>query len=195
MAFFNLAKYSDTYRGNDAGVRERSRYLVNTQPAVITQRPAIALSTRAPVPWHRVISTLACVLGFGLIAVVLHEFFHFLTLRALGGDGYITFGWEQGLTHFVDQPSHLWAVNLSGGLLTALFFILAIWFWAWSSRTAHSVNVEAAAFAWALGSIAYAPTELMATSPAIGAAAFGIGFSIAGAVYFVKLMNWLISAE
>ena len=37
--------------------------------------------------WQRAISTLVYVLGFGLIAIVLHEFFHFVTLRALGGGG------------------------------------------------------------------------------------------------------------
>lgn len=190
MSISILSKFSGAHRGNDARVIEGSTYDVTGPQAAMTQRPA-----RAAAPWHRVMSTLACVLGFGLIALVLHEFFHFVTLLALGGDGYITFGWEQGLTHFVKQPSHLWAVHLSGGVLTALFFILVIWFWAWSSRTAHDVNVEAAAFAWALGSIAYAPTELMATSPAVGAVAFGIGFSIAGAVYFMKLMNWMVSAE
>ena len=46
--------------------------------------------------WQRVLSTLVYILGFGLVALVLHEFFHFAALRALGGEGYITFGWGWG---------------------------------------------------------------------------------------------------
>ena len=76
--------------------------------------------------WQRAISTLVYVLGFGLIAIVLHEFFHFVTLRALGGEGYITFDWEFGLTHFTQLPAHLWAVQLSGGLLAGAFLLVVL---------------------------------------------------------------------
>ena len=55
--------------------------------------------------------------------------------------------------------------------------------------------MEVVAFAWALGSLAYAPTELLATSPTIGFIAFAIGFSVAGATYFVKLVDWLTSPQ
>ena len=152
-------------------------------------------SEGAAMAWQRGMSTLAYMVGFGLIAVILHEFFHFVTLRALGGDGYITFGWGHGLTYFTDQPSHLWAVYLSGGLLTGVFFLLVFWFWAWSSRTVHDTNVEVAAFAWALGSLAYAPTELLPSLPTIGLIAFAIGFGTGVAVYFTKLINWLDSPQ
>ena len=152
-----------------------------------------AKSVGAGMVWHRGMSTLAYILGFGLIALVLHEFFHFVTLRALGGDGYITFSWGHGLTHLVDQPSHLWAVYLGGGLLTGVFFLVVFWIWAWSSRTVHNTNIEMAAFAWGLGSIAYAPTELLASNPTIGLIAFALGFGAGAAVYFTKLLNWLDS--
>ena len=72
-------------------------------------------------------STLANVVGMGLVALVLHEFFHLVTLQALGGSGYITFGWDLGLTHFTELPDHLWAVRLSGGLLTGAFLLLFFW--------------------------------------------------------------------
>ena len=45
-----------------------------------------------------VLSTLADVAVVGLVALVLHEFFHFVTLQALGGSGYITFDWDSGRT-------------------------------------------------------------------------------------------------
>ena len=153
--------------------------------------PKLGTSEGAVRSWQRAMSTLAYVVGFGLVALVLHEFFHYVTLRALGGGGYITFDWEQGFTKFTDLPNHLWAVQLSGGLLTAAFFLLVFWLWAWSSQTIHDTNLEVAAFTWALGNLAYAPIEMVTPSPIVGAMAFGVGFSIAGAVYFTKLMNWI----
>jgi hypothetical protein len=136
-------------------------------------------------------STLTHLLGFGLVAMVLHEFFHFVAMRALGGDGFVTFDWELGFTHFTESPSYLWAVQLSGGLLTGVFLLFVFWFWAWSSRTVHNMNIEVAALAWALGNLAYAPIEMVVASPTAGAIAFGIGFSTAALLYFEKLMKWL----
>ena len=173
----------------------------NNQGEATTLRPdgirpqAAALPAKGSRVWHRVGSTLAFLAGFGVVALVLHEFFHFVTLRALGGDGYITFDMELGLTHFNHLPSRLWAVHLSGGLLTGVFLLVVFWFWSWSSRSVQNTNIEVSAFAWALGSLAYAPTELLASSPAMGLTAFGIGFSVAGLVYFVKLMDWVASPE
>ena len=98
---------------------------------------------------------------------------------------------ELGFTHFTEPPSYLWVVQLSGGLLTGVFLLFVFWFWAWSSRTAPNINVEVAAFAWALGNLAYAPIEMMTSSPTLGALAFGVGFSTAALLYFTRLMNWL----
>ncbi len=102
---------------------------------------------------------------------------------------------EVGFTHFTEPPSHLWAVQLSGGLLTGAFLLLVFWVWAWSSRTAHNINMEVAAFSWALGNLAYAPMEMVTSSPTVGAMAFGIGFSAAALLYFTRLMNWVASPE
>ena len=104
--------------------------------------------------WPQVLSTLADLAGFGLVALVLHEFFHYVTLQALGGSGYITFDWEMGRTHFTGLPNHLWAVRLSGGLLTGAFLLLFFWFRPRcnrGSRSAQNLSRELAAFAWALG--------------------------------------------
>ena len=157
----------------------------------MTNSQAMPLLAGVAKPWHRVISTLVLVLGFGLVALVMHEFFHFVALRALGGEGYITFHWGQGFTHFTNLPDQLWVVQLSGGLLTGIFLLVVFWFWAWSSRTLDNMNVEVAAFGWALGNVVYAPMEIVTSSPIVGAVAFGMGFGIAGAIYFTKLMNWL----
>ena len=138
-----------------------------------------------------VLSTLANMAGFGLVALVLHEFFHFVTLQALGGSGYITFDWDLGRTHFTGLPNHLWAVRLSGGLLTGAFLLLFFWFREYSSRSARNMSRELAAFAWALGHLAYAPVEMLGYSPTVGALAFGIGFGAAGAVYLKKLIESL----
>ena len=138
-----------------------------------------------------VLSTLADVAVFGLVALVLHEFFHFVTLQALGGSGYITFAWDLGLTHFTGLPNHLWAVRLSGGLLTGAFLLLFFWFREYSSRSVRNMSRELAAFAWALGHLAYAPVEMLGYSLTVGALAFGIGFSAAGAVYLKKLIESL----
>jgi len=156
---------------------------------------AKALPAVAPRSWHRVVSTLAHVLGFGLIGLVLHEFFHLMVLQALGGEGFITFDWELGFTHFTSVPDHMWVVQLSGGLLTGAFLLVVFWFWAWSSRTVHSTNTEVAALAWALGNFSYAPIEMLTSSPTAGAIAFAIGFSAAAMLYFTRLMNWLATDE
>ena len=191
MAFSILPQFSGVYDGNNAGVRKNRPHLPPSLQPDMSQPPAIALPAGAVSPWHRVMSTLAHVLGFGLVALALHEFFHLLVLQALGGEGFITFDMELGFTHFTKSPSHLWAVQLSGGLLTGAFLLIVFWFWAWSSRTAHNTNMEVAAFAWALGNLAYAPIEMVTSSPAVGAVSFGIGFSAAALLYFTRLMNWL----
>jgi hypothetical protein len=59
-------------------------------------------------PWQRILNTLVYVFGFGLVALTLHEFFHLVTLQAVGGEGHITFGWGTGLTHFTQPPTHVW---------------------------------------------------------------------------------------
>ena len=138
-------------------------------------------------------STLAYLVGFGLVALVMHEFFHYVVLRALGGDGYITFGMQEGFTHFTVTPNHVWAVNLSGGLLTGAFFLSAFWVWAWSSNSPHDTNLEVAAFTWGVGNLAYAPIEMLTSSPTVGVMMFGIGFVAAAIIYFVKLMNWMVA--
>lgn len=138
-----------------------------------------------------VMSMLANVAGLGLVALVLHEFFHLVTLQALGGSGYITFGWDLGLTHFTDVSNHLWAVRLSGGLLTGAFLLLFFWRQEHSSHSRHNIGREMAAFSWALGHLAYAPIEMLNYSPTMEALAFGTGFSIAGVVYMMKLIELL----
>ncbi|MCH9017832.1 MAG: hypothetical protein IIB89_08765 [Chloroflexi bacterium] len=57
---------------------------------------------------------------------------------------------QEGFTHFTATPDHVWAVQLSGGLLTGAFFLSAFWVWAWSSDTPHDTNLEVAAFTWGL---------------------------------------------
>lgn len=157
---------------------------------------AAAQSRRAAAgAWQRLSNTLTHVLAFGLVATVLHEFFHFVALRALGGEGYITFDWNMGLTHYTSLPDFLWAVQLSGGLLTGVFLLCVFWFWPWSNGSTHSTNTEVAAFAWALGNLVYAPAETLTSSPAVGAIAFGLGFGVAGLLYFTRLMNWLVFGE
>ena len=195
MAFHILPHLLRAYHGNDLEIGANSLHVLTRLQPDMGQLQAQALSAVAPWSWHRVVSTLAHVLGFGLIGLVLHEFFHLVVLQALGGEGFITFDWELGFTHFTEQPSYLWVVQLSGGLLTGVFLLFVFWFWAWSSGAVNNTSIEVAAFAWALGSLAYAPTELLASSPTIGLVAFVIGFSAAAAVYFMKLMNWVAGPE
>ena len=141
----------------------------------------------------RAMSTLAYLIGFGLVAMVIHEFFHLAVLRALGGEGYITFTFREGFTHFTTTPDNVWAVHLSGGLLTGIFFLSAFWIWAWSSDSPHDTNLEVAAFTWGIGNLAYAPIELLGSSQAVGVMMFGVGFAAAAIVYFVKLSKWMAS--
>lgn len=138
-------------------------------------------------------STVAYLVGFGLVALVMHEFFHLATLQALGGDGYITFTMQEGFTHFTATPDNVWIVHLSGGLLTAAFFLLAFWVWAWTSDSPHDTNLEVAAFTWGIGNLVYAPIEMLAYSQTVGAMMFGVGFAAAAIVYFVKLSKWMAS--
>lgn len=140
--------------------------------------------------WKRVLSTLSYLIGFGLVSLTVHEFFHLVTLKALGGDGFITFSLEQGFTQFTEAPNLVWPVELSGGILTAAFFLGAFWVWAWSSKTVHDTNLEIASFSVGIGNLTYAPTELLA-SPEWGLLAFGVGFAAAAILYFAKLSAWL----
>lgn len=130
-----------------------------------------------------------------MVALVLHEFFHFVALYALGGEGYITFSWAFGFTHFTEPPSHIWIVHLSGGLFTGVFLLAVFWIWAWSSRSRDNTGMEAGAFVWAAGSLAYAPVEVITGSPVAAGAAFGLGFTVATGLYFVRLMNWFVVPE
>ena len=88
---------------------------------------------------------------------------------------------------------NVWAVHLSGGLLTGIFFLSAFWIWAWSSDSPHDTNLEVAAFTWGIGNLAYAPIELLGSSQAVGVMMFGVGFAAAAIVYFVKLSKWMAS--
>ena len=140
---------------------------------------------------QKAMSTLVYMVGFGLVALVMHEFFHYVALRALGGDGYITFSLQEGFTHFTTVPDHVWVVRLSGGLLTAVFLLLTFWIWAWSSESPNDTNLEVAAFTWGAGNLAYAPVEILTTSQTVGVLVFGIGFCAAAVLYFVKVTNWV----
>ena len=141
----------------------------------------------------RAMSTLAYLIGFGLVAMVMHEFFHLAVLRAMGGEGYITFTMREGFTHFTTTPDNVWVVHLSGGLLTGAFFLMAFWIWAWSSDSPHDTNLEVAAFTWGIGNLAYAPIELLVSSQSVGVMMFGVGFAAAAMMYFVKLSRWMAS--
>ena len=112
-------------------------------------------------------------------------------LLALGGEGYITFRTQEGFTHFTTIPDNVWAVHMSGGLLTAAFFLLAFWVWAWSSDSPHDTNLEVAAFTWGVANLACAPIELLVSSQAVGMMMFGAGFTAAAVIYFVKLSKWM----
>ena len=142
-------------------------------------------------PIHRALSTLAFVVGFGFVSLVMHEFFHFVMLRAFGGDGYITYSLTLGFNHFTVTPDHVWAVELSGGLLTAVFFLSAFWIWPSISDSPNDTNLEVASFTSAIGNLAYGPTEMFTSSEPIGVAAFGIGFAAAAVLYFFKLAKWI----
>lgn len=146
-------------------------------------------------PWQRAFTALSYLVGFGLVAMVLHEFFHFVALYSLGGEGYITFSMAVGLTHFTQFPDHAWVVAISGGLLTGVFLLVIFWFGAWSNRPNSNTGMEAAAFVWAIGNLVYAPMEVVTSSPAAAAAAFGVGFTLAAAWYFVRLMDWIALPE
>ena len=62
---------------------------------------------------------------------------------------------------------------------------------AWSSDTPHDTNLEVAAFTWGVGNLAYAPIEVLTSSPTVAVLMFGIGFTAAAVLYIVKLSNWI----
>ncbi len=89
-----------------------------------------------------------------LLSIPLHETFHFIALRVLGGDGYVVFSLRGGWTAFSDLPRHEWLVLLAGGVLTALCFSTFFW-WLVGRRRDWSPLAVAAVH------LAYAPTELL----------------------------------
>ncbi len=92
--------------------------------------------------------------GYFLLSIPVHETFHFIALRALGGDGYVVFTLRGGWTAFSDLPRHDWLVLLAGGVLTALVFTSFFW-WLVGRRRDWSPLAVAAVH------LAYAPTELV----------------------------------
>ncbi len=76
MAFPIVRQFSGAYNGNNAEVLKNHPHLPTSLQPALSQPPAMALPAGAVSPWHRVMSTLAQVLGFGLVALALHEFFH-----------------------------------------------------------------------------------------------------------------------
>ena len=91
MAFAILRQFPGAYHGSNAEVRKnhslrRQSGAPSLQPDM-SQPPAMALPAGAVSPWHRVMSTLAHMLGFGLGALTLHEFIYLVVLQALGGRG------------------------------------------------------------------------------------------------------------
>ncbi len=118
MAVAILPEFSGAYHGHAAKGPVASTQVLTRPRLRTSQRPAMALPARAAGPWHRAVSTLAHVLGFGLVALTLHEFFHLVVLQALGGEGFITFDWKLGFTHFTEPPSHPWIAQISEGFLT-----------------------------------------------------------------------------
>lgn len=143
--------------------------------------------------WQKIGSTLSYLFGFYFISLTLHEFFHFITLYILGGKGYITFSLLKGFTHFTSPPKYIWLVHLSGGLLTAIFLLLIFWFWPHISKTSNDLNLEIAAFTWAIANLLYAIPEVLGLSLLIGTGIFALGFSIAALIYFVRLSKWFAS--
>ena len=105
MSFPILPHLLSAHRGNDLDIGENSLHALTRLQPDMGQTQVKALSAVAPGLLLRAVSTLAHVLGFGLIALVLHEFFHLLVLQTLGGEGFITFDWELGFTHFTESPS------------------------------------------------------------------------------------------
>ena len=67
-------------------------------------------------------------LVFLLVVTGIHEYFHLVTLRMLGGDGYIKLTWYGGACVPTVLPERgLWLFYLSGGAFTALVLFLLSW--------------------------------------------------------------------
>jgi len=65
---------------------------------------------------------------FLLVVTGIHEYFHLVTLRMLGGDGYIKLTWYGGACVPTVLPEKgLWLFYLSGGAFTALVLFLLSW--------------------------------------------------------------------
>ena len=53
----------------------------------------------------------------------------------------------------------------------------------------ENTGMEMGAFVWAIGNLAYAPFEVMTSSPAAAVMGFGVGFTLAAMLYFTRLMD------
>jgi hypothetical protein len=71
---------------------------------------------------------ITCYFIFTIITMPLHEWIHLSVARMLGGDGYIIATPFGALTVLTKTPQHFYLVALSGGILTALLFLL-LFFW------------------------------------------------------------------
>ncbi len=73
MAFPILRQFTGAYNGNNAEARKNNAPRLQSGPPslqpAMSQPPARALPAGAVSSWHRVMSTLAQVLGFGLVGL------------------------------------------------------------------------------------------------------------------------------
>lgn len=142
--------------------------------------------------WKKIASTLLYLAGFYLISLTVHEFFHYITVIKLDGAAFITYNWYHGYTTWaIPNAEHNWIVQLSGGLFTGIFLLVFFWFLPFLSKTKHDTNLEVSAFAYGLGNILYAPSEILIQHNLIGASIFAIGFIVAGFFYITKISTWI----
>ena len=141
--------------------------------------------------WKKIASTIAFLIGFGLVSLTVHEFFHYVTVQALNGVGFITYDRTGGYTWWAADTDYVWLIQLSGGLFTGIFFLLFFWLLPFLSNTKHDTNIEVAAFCYGLGNLVYAPSEILTQHSMTGALIFSIGFAAGMVLYFTKISNWM----
>jgi len=119
------------HHGNDPEIGENSLEVLTRLQPDMGQTQAKALSVVAPRLWHRLVSTLAHVLGIGLVGLALHEFFHLVVLQALGGGGVYNLrlgAWVHPFHRTAEPPvggtTQRWIAH--GSLLTFCLLVLGL---------------------------------------------------------------------
>lgn len=134
-----------------------------------------------------------------LATVTIHEFWHWTTLTALGGQGYVTYPhWLNGWISIERWPQHgAWIVGFAGGIGVAVTFA-PFWLLSRLTPTRWDLWLEAVVAAMVTWQVLYGIGEGLSwwwpTALTVGLVVSSVGGAAVLAVYWWWLWRWWMEA-